>query len=402
MIDMELWDRADRVFPGGAVYLTRSARFAGKDTLPGFIRAASGCRVTDVNGKTYIDFTCGNGPSLLGYRHPEVEAAARDQSAEGDFLPFFNPAFVALGERLLQWGDGFGWSVVAKNGSDVTTLAARIARTATGRDKLILFERAYHGFGEEFVLQHNGDESDSSRTVRLPWNDVDALSKVAGADGAAVAAIMLNPLDQNPAAPAVTAAPEFIAAIRAFQQRTETLLILDDVRSGFRLDPKGSHRFLEIEPDLLCLGKAMGNGYAVSALLGKERLRSAAQRIMFTASHAFGAVACRAAVVTLDIYEREGAYRTIERAGTLLKEGLLESASRHGVSLSYTGPVTHPTVLFEDDPGQVRMIAFAKESAARGAIFHPRLNWFLCAAHDDAAIDEAVYIADQALQAIVG
>ena len=106
-----LWSRADRALPGGGIYLTRSARFAGEDVQPGFIASAEGCRVTDVDGRRYVDFLCANGPNLLGYRHPEVEAAVREQAARVDSASYFPPALVDLAEKLVARTPPMAWAV---------------------------------------------------------------------------------------------------------------------------------------------------------------------------------------------------------------------------------------------------------------------------------------------------
>jgi len=393
-----LWQRADQVLPGGGIYLTRSARFAGAGVLPGFVAEARGCRVTDVDGRSYLDFLCANGPNLLGYRHPEVEEAACRQAASADAASFFPPALVDLSEALVARTPGARWAVVAKNGSDAVALACRVARIATGRKRLLLFQRAYHGFDPELLgldaaLPHGGD------VVRVPWNDAEAVERIARAQDDTLAGIVLNPLDQNPGADTVAPAPDFLAAIAAARERTGAQLVLDDVRHGFRLHPDGTAAALGTTPDLHCYGKALGNGHAVAALAGSEPLRAAVRRIPFTASFLFGAVALRAARATLEVYQRERVFARIERAGLRLRDGMEKAAFRSGHRIRWSGPPAMPTLLFADDPQLVRGRRFATEAARRGALFHPSLNWFLCAAHDDAAIDEAVAIAGEAFAA---
>ncbi|MDX1648347.1 MAG: aminotransferase class III-fold pyridoxal phosphate-dependent enzyme [Myxococcota bacterium] len=394
------WARADRALPGGGVYLTRSARFAGAGVQPGFIASAEGCRVTDVDGRRYLDFLCANGPVLLGYRHPEVEEAARRQAARADAASYFPPALVELAEALVTRFPGMAWAVPAKNGSDVVSLGVRAARAATGRDLVVRFERAYHGFDPEWVPGGGGVPAAHRACTRtVAWDDAEALDRLARDEGDALAAVVMNPLDQNPGMDTRAPSPELLRAVEALRARTGALLVLDDVRHGFRLDPRGSHAALGLAPDLLCLGKGLGNGYAVSALLGTEALRPAAASLVFTASHVFGAVALRAACATLAVYDRDDAFAAITRAGRRLREGLLGAAKAAGQRVRITGPPAMPTLLFEDDPGLARGRRFAREAARRGALFHPSLNGFLSAAHDDAAIDEAVAIAEEAFRA---
>jgi glutamate-1-semialdehyde 2,1-aminomutase len=388
------------VLPGGGIYLTRSARFAGPGVQPGFVAEASGCRVTDVDGRRYVDFLCANGPILLGYRHPEVEEAARRQAGRADAASYFPPALVELAEALVARFRGFAWAVPAKNGSDVVGLAARVARAATGRDVLLRFEHAYHGFDPEWVPGAGGVPAAHRACVRtVPWNDAQALQDAAEAVGGDLAGIVMNPLDQSPAQDTRAPSAELLRAVTEVRARHGALLVVDDVRHGFRIHPAGSHVALGLEPDLLCLGKGLGNGYAVSALLGTEALRTATRSLAFTASHVFGAVALRAALTTLAVYDREHAFAAIERAGLRLREGLEAAAKAAGHRIRITGPPAMPTLLFDDDPELARGRRFSQEAARRGALFHPNLNGFLGAAHDDAAIDEAVAAAADAFRA---
>ena len=392
-----LWDRADRVLPGGAVYVTRSADLAGRGNLPGFVAAAEGATVTDADGRRYLDFLCANGPVLLGYRHPAVEAAAAAQAARGDSMTGFPPVLIAWIERLLARFPGFAWGVVGKNGSDVVTLALRVARVATDRPEVVAFERAWHGFDPELAIRPDRVPADGQAHLRrLPWNDVEALEHWLEQHGERTAAIVLNPLDQVLVRTTRTLAPAMVTALHRARERHGCLLVLDDVRHGLRLHAEGSHRALGLDPDFLCVGKAIANGYATAALLGRPGTRGAAAKIPFTASFAFGAVACAAGIATLDAYAETGALARMERAGRRLVDGLSRVAAAAGHRVELSGPPTMPTLRFEGESSFSRAQQFAREAALRGVLFHPALNWFLSAAHDDAAIDEALAVAAEA------
>ena len=397
-----LWSRADRVLPGGGIYLSRSARFAGEGVFPGFIQDADGCRVKDADGRVYLDFICANGPNLLGYGHSGVQRAFLSQATRPASTNFFSPAMVELAEALVDRHDGLDWAVLGKTGSEIVTLACRVARKATGRSLIVAFNQAYHGSDAELSPwpPPGVPASRLDDVVRVPWNDAAALEQLALARGGEIAGILLNALDQNSFQPTRFAAPDFIAAIEGVRRRNSAALILDDIRQGFRLHPGGSHRALGVEPDLMCLGKGLGNGHSVSALLGSDALRDGARGIMFTSSLHFEQPPMRAAMATLDAYESEGAFDAMTRAGLRLAAGFEEAARETGHAIDYSGPPTMPTLLFENDPDHGRVAAFAREAARRGALFHPALNGFLCAAHDDEAIDQAVEIAREAMAAI--
>lgn len=396
-----LWDRADRVLPGGGIYLSRSADFAGRGVLPGFIAEAEGCRVTDADGRRYIDFMGANGPNILGYRHPDVEAAVRRQADLLTSASLFPPALVEVVERLVSRAPGMAWGVVSKNGSEVVSLGLRVARQHTQRRGVVTFQRAYHGSDPELATAPApGPLAELTSDVhRLPWNDPQALIDHSARHGDQIAAILLNPLDQTPRAQTVSADPEFVAAIDAVRASHGIQLVFDDVRHGFRLHPEGSHRLLGLEPDLTTFGKALGNGHAISALLGSEAVRRAARKVFYTSTYMFEAPPMAAAMAVLEIYDRDKVFDHITRMGERLRDGVVAAAKAAGHRIGYTGPVTMPTLLFEDDPQGDRQRHFAREAAGRGAILHPSLNWNLSKAHTAADIDETIEIATAAFAA---
>jgi glutamate-1-semialdehyde 2,1-aminomutase len=155
-----------------------------------------------------------------------------------------------------------------------------------------------------------------------------------------------------------------------------------------------------LEVDMICLGRPLGNGYAVAAVLGIETLRSGAERLLYSSTYIFGAIAFRAAIATLDVYERDNAFAVMERSGRRLLDGIQAAADRHGQQINISGPVTNPTVLYDNDPDGALMERFCAEAAQRGALFHPRINWFISAAHDDTVIDEALAIVDASFAAV--
>jgi glutamate-1-semialdehyde 2,1-aminomutase len=317
-------------------------------------------------------------------------------------MPNFSPVLVELCERLLSWTDGFTWAIPLKRGSDATELAMRVARTRTGHAHVVMFAHAYHGSNQEQSVLFEGAPADGLRHVsRLPWNDVAALDNFTPANGDSIAAILLNPLDQPGGAQHTFApTPAFIAAVHRFRDRHGAAIILDDVRNGFRLHPKGSHKAIGLEPDMLCLGKALGNGHGAAALLGVEAMRHGAERILYTSTCLYSAVCCVAAKTTIDVFERDNAFAAMQHAGERLVAGIKKAAQRHGHPITVSGPATHPTILYDNDHDSARMERFCHEVATRGVLIHPRIWSFVSSAHDDAVIDEAIESIDRSLAAI--
>ncbi len=383
------------------MYLTRSADFAGRGNLPGFVESGRGARVTDADGKTYVDFLCANGPILLGYHHPEVDEAARAQAEKATSASLYPSALIDFVELMVDRTPGMAWGVAAKNGSDVVALALRTARASTERTKVIQFRYAYHGFSPEVVSGGAGvPDTHRREIVWVAWNDTDGLAEAIATHGTDLAGILVNPLEQSPARDTIELSPEMAAAITNAAGATGAKVILDDVRHGLRLHPLGSQFPAGLDPDLVCLGKPLGNGHPIGLLLGKEAARAGAGQLLFTATFCFEGVALRAAKATVEIYDRDDALATMTEAGESLRSGIMASAERHGHAISWSGPPTMPSMRFVDDRGQLLGERFARIAAHHGAIFHPRLNWFLNAAHDAEAIDDAISAADTAFAAL--
>ncbi len=211
----------------------------------------------------------------------------------------------------------------------------------------------------------------------------------------------MSPLDQpggnHPTHPA---SPEFVAAINRFRKRTGAVVILDDVRAGFRLHPKGSHKAMGLVPDMLCLGKGLGNGHATAALMGTAAVRGGAERILYASTYVYSAVCCRAGIATLDVYERDDAFATMQHAGERLVTGIQKAAGKYGQDIHMSGPATHPTLFYNNDPDSALMERFCHEAAKRGALFHSRIWSFMSSAHDDASIDEGIDIVEKSFAAM--
>ena len=395
-----LFERAVRVIPGG-IYGHTSPAAGLPGVFPYFAESAEGCRFRDVDGNVYLDFMCGFGPIVLGYHHPEVEEAAARARAKGNLYNQPSGGMVELAELLVGRIDFADWAVFAKNGSDVTTWALQVAREATGRKKILMVKGAYHGVDAWCAPGFGGIiEEDRMHIHRFRWNDREGFRALADGLGNEVAAVIATPYHHPSFAPSEMPEAGFFADIRAECDRRGMVFVLDDIRTGFRLHAGGSHRCFGFEPDIACYCKAIANGYPISAAVGRESLKTAAAKVFLTGSYWNNADAMAAAAACLRVIEREGIPARIEAAGDRLCRGLTEAAARHGFDLRCSGPRAAPYPHFEGDRDLRLMQRFCSLAVSRGAFFHPHHNWFLGAAHDEASIDEAVGIAEEALRAM--
>jgi glutamate-1-semialdehyde 2,1-aminomutase len=395
-----LMERAGRVVPGG-VYGHQSPNLLVQGSYPMFLARGKGCRIWDVDGNEYIDFMCSYGPIVLGHRHPKVEEAVRAQQEQVDCQNLPSERFVELAELLVDITPAADWAVFAKNGSDATSWAIGVARIHTGRSKAIMAEGAYHGSHPWCTPNTAGTtEGERADTLTFKYNDLEDLLQVVGDNRNEVAAIILCPFRHDVFHNEEMPGPGFHKGVRELCDEEGIVLVLDDVRAGFRLHMGGSGEVLGLRPDLICYSKAVANGYALSVGLGREELRPAAQQIYLTGSFFFAAASMAAAVATINALRDEGGIEKMTVAGTRFREGLDQQARSLGLSITLSGPVAIPFLTFDNDEGWARSRLWAGECARRGVFLSPYHNWFLCAAHSEADIDEALVATEGAFKAV--
>ncbi len=376
-----LLERAEKVVPGG-IHGHQSPRMLVRGAQPYFFARGSGCRVWDADGNEYIDFMCSYGPIVLGHGHPRVQEAALAQMRQGDCFSGPSPVWVELAEHLVSITPFADWTVFAKNGSDVCTWAVEVAREHTGRKKVAMAAGSYHGAHAWCTPAPGGvTEEDRANVLTFPYNDLDALRALVDAHAGQLAALILTPFRHEVMCPQELPAAGFLPGVRELCDRNGIVFVLDDVRAGFRLHLGGSGEYFAVRPDLATYAKALANGYPLSACVGREALRQAAQRVYFTGSYFTAAVAQAAALACLREIEASDAIASMARSGRLFTDGLREQAARHGLEVCCSGPPAMPFLTFAADAKFERSRAFAAACAAHGVFLAPYHNWFISAAH---------------------
>ena len=394
----ELFKRAVEVVPGG-IYGHVSPAGGLPNVFPHYAESAEGCRFRDVDGNEWLDFMCGYGAVLLGHRDPEVEEAAERQRRDGAVLNQPTARMVELAEAMVERIDFADWAVFAKNGSDVTTWATRVAREETGRSLILKAKGAYHGVDAWCDPGLGGRiPEDRAQVVEFTWNDLDEVSDVFDKRGDEVAAVVLTPYHHAAFGPSEMPLDGFWSGVEKLCREKGALLVLDDVRAGFRLHEGGSHRLFGFTPDLACYSKALGNGYAISACLGKGSFRKAAGDVFLTGSCWNDAVAMAAALKCLEVGAERKVVERVEALGKRLAEGLVGKAEKHGLKFAMTGPPSMPYPWFDGDDNLYLLQEFCSLCAQDGVFFHPHHNWFLCGAHDEGVIDQALGVAGNAME----
>jgi glutamate-1-semialdehyde 2,1-aminomutase len=391
--DAALRRRAGAVIPGGLWGHLDAARLPAG--YPQYYQRAEGCRLTDVDGHTVIDFMCSWGPIVLGHRNPAVEAAAARQAAQGDAMNGPAAVLVELAEAMVAQIPAADWCLFEKNGTDATTACVTIARAGTGRRKILAARGSYHGAAPWCSPSLVGvTAEDRAHVLHYEYNDIASLENAVDQAGGDLAAILVAAFRHDLGRDQEMPDPAFARRLRELADQTGAALILDDVRAGFRLDLGGSWEPLGIRPDLSAWSKAIANGHALSAVTGAERFRAAAASIFTTGSFWCAAVPMAAALATLTELRRFDGPAHMRAMGERLRAGFEAGAARHGLAIRQSGPAQMPLMLFEGDADFARGDAFCAAALRAGAYFHPKHNMFLSCAHTAADIDLALEAAE--------
>jgi glutamate-1-semialdehyde 2,1-aminomutase len=397
--DRDLRERAAAVIPGG-MYGHQSTGLL-PDDYPQFFERGEGAHIWDADGTRYLDFMCAYGPNLFGYANPGIDAAFVRQLERGDTLTGPTGLMVELAEALTGMVTHADWAIFCKNGTDATTMALTTARAHTKRRKVIRAQGAYHGALPWCTPRPSGViETDRAHQIFCDYNDVASLEAAAAEAGDDLAAIFAAPFRHDAFIDQAEPDPAYAAAARAICDRTGALLVVDEVRAGFRLSRDCSWSRIGVEPDLSTWGKCLANGHPLSAMLGNDKARKAAAAIYVTGSFWYQAATMAAALETLRLIRETDYLERITSLGETLRSGLHARAQAAGFGLRQTGPSVMPLFLFDDDPDLRKGFCFGSEMLARGVYIHPWHNMFLCAAMTEADITGALDAAEAAFAAL--
>lgn len=397
----ELLTRAVEVIPRG-IYGTKSPALVVPGSFPYYAESGAGCRFRDVDGNEYIDFLCGFGGSLLGYRDRAVDDAAAAAMRRGFGFNTPCPEMVELAEELTARIAGMDWALFGVNGSDMTTYALQTARAHTGRRKVLAAHGAYHGAHPWAVPGHAGLlEEDLAHVHRFRWNDLDSVAGLFHRYPDDIAAVMVTPCHHPAFADSELPAAGFLDGLCALAHDRGALVISDDIRVGFRAHLRGSHVRFGYQPDLCCYSKAIANGYPIAACMGERRLLAAAGAVFTTGTFWMqqgpmaAAIACQRRLQEID------GVATMQQRGRQLIDGLQQVAVRHGERLHVSGLPSMPKLRFATETDFMRFQRFCAAATRRGAYFHPYHNWFLSTAHSAEDIERTIEIADAALAEVI-
>jgi glutamate-1-semialdehyde 2,1-aminomutase len=372
------------------------------EAFPLYSSKAQGTYLWDLDGNKFIDYMCAYGPNVLGYNDPDVDEAAARQRAVSDCTTLPNSVMIDFADLLVDTVACADWAFFAKNGNDVTTGAIMAARAHTHRKKIVFFKGYYHGVSPwtQKIDYPGVIEEDVANNIYVKWNDFDALQQVFEDNKGEIAAIIAQPYMHGNFADNELPAEGFWAKTRKLCDDNETILIVDDVRSGFRLDIAGSDHYFGFEADMICFCKALANGYNVSALCGKEFLKNTVSSLSYTGSYWMSAVPFAAGIACIQKMKRLGMPRLLIDKGEKLKTGLIETAKKYDYDLHVSGVPSLFYLRIANDPSLVTHQEWIAECVKRGVFFTNHHNHFINAALTDADIAETIEIADEAFAVV--
>ena len=396
--------RAERVIPSGIYGHQGPAEgcYIPVEAFPLFSSRAKGSYIWDVDGNRLIDYMCGYGPNILGYHDPDVDAAAARQRAIADCTTLPSTLMIDFAELMVDTVACADWAFFAKNGNDVTTLAVMTARAYTHRKKIVFFKGYYHGVSPwtQKIDYAGVIEEDVMHNIYVDWNDFDGLQEVFDRYKGEIAAVIGQPYMHGNFQDNVLPAKDFWQKVRKKCTEEGTVLIVDDVRAGFRLDLAGSDHFFGFKADLICFCKALANGYNVSCLCGQEFLKNTVSSMSYTGSYWLSAVPFAAGIACIEKMKRINCPALLHEKGTQLRDGLIRAGQEYGFDLHVTGMPSLFYLRIADDPSLRLHQEWVAECVKRGVFFTNHHNHFINASLSDEDIRETVEVAAEAFEVL--
>lgn len=346
--NQDLIQRARQRIPGGVNSPVRAFNGVGGDPL--FIERAEGSRIYAVGGRAYIDYIGSWGPMIAGHAHPDIIQAVQAAAARGLSYGAPCPGEVTMAERLCELVEGMDMVRMVNSGTEATMSAIRLARAATGRDRIIKFEGCYHGHADSFLVKAGSGALTlgvpnspgvpnvlADLTMTLPFNDAEALRQALEISGDEIAAIIVEPVAGN--MNCIPPVPGYLEALRRLCDEHGCLLIFDEVMTGFRVALGGAQALFGVTPDLSTFGKVIGGGMPVGAFGGKQKYMEmiAPTGPVYQAGTLSGnPVAMAAGLANLDLITQPGFYEKLEQKTKFLVDGIRGVAEDEGVPMAFS------------------------------------------------------------------
>ncbi|MBI1369981.1 MAG: glutamate-1-semialdehyde 2,1-aminomutase [Planctomycetes bacterium] len=412
---------ACKVLPGGVNSPVRAYKAVGRSPI--VIREGKGCRVTDVDGNSYIDYVGSYGPLIVGHAHEAVVAAVLKTASHGMSFGMPTELETQLAEAVVSAVSSIEVVRFVNSGTEATMSAIRLARGATGRSKIIKCIGGYHGHADGLLVQAGSGATTlgvpsspgvpaaiAAETLLLGYNDVAGAERLFAEHGRDIACLMIEPIAGNMGC--VPPAEGYLAKLRELCTASGAILLFDEVMTGFRVAYGGAQSIYNVKPDLTCLGKVIGGGMPCAAYGGSRALMEQMAPVgpIYQAGTLSGnPVAMAAGLATLEILRGPGVYKQLEDASAKLADGLARAARSIGVPLQINRVGSMLTPFFTSKPVKNYDEATASDTKRFASFFGAMLDhgvtlppsqyeaWFVSLAHDDEAITQTIVAAERSL-----
>lgn len=371
----KLWKRAKQIIPGGNMLLSKRAEMFLPEQWPAYFSKSKGCKVWDLDGNEYIDmFIMGIGTNILGYGHQEIDDAVRKTIDAGNMSTFNCPEEVYLAEKLIELHPWAHMARLARSGGEANAVAIRIARAASGKDKVAIC--GYHGWHDWYLSANLGDDKNLAghllpglapngvpqnlRGTVFPFNYNNYAELEALVNAQDIGVIKMEVVRNM--------GPEdnFLHKVRKLATERGIVLIFDECTSGFRETFGGLHKKYGVEPDMAMFGKALGNGYGITATIGKREVMEAAQTTFISSTFWTERIGPTAALKTLEVMGRIKSWDTITQTGLGIRAGWQKLADKHGLKISHWGLAALTGFTFQSDNALAYKTLITQEMLAKG------------------------------------
>jgi len=391
----KLWKRARHIIPGGNMLLSKRAEMFLPDYWPAYFSKAKGCKVWDLDGNVYTDMSImGIGTNVLGYGHPEVDDAVRKTVDVGNMSTLNCPEEVYLAEKLVELHPWADMVRLARSGGEANAVAIRIARAASGRDKVAIC--GYHGWHDWYLSANLGDDKNLDghllpglepngvpRELRgtvfpFNYNNFDELESLVNTQdiGVIKMEVVRNKGPEN----------DFLHKVRQLATERGIVLIFDECTSGFRETLGGLHKKYGVEPDMAMFGKALGNGYAITAIVGKRAVMEATQSTFISSTFWTERIGPTAALATIKVMEQIKSWETITRTGLAIRKGWQGLADKYELSIEHWGLPALTGYTFKSKNALAYKTLITQEMLSRGYLAGNSV--YVCIDHTPELIDE--------------
>ena len=403
----KLWKRAKAVIPGGNMLLSKRAEMFLPDQWPAYFSKSKGCKVWDLDGNEYTDMSImGIGTNILGYGNQEVDDAVRKTVDAGNMSTLNCPEEVYLAEKLIEMHPWADMVRLARSGGEANAIAIRIARAAAGKAQVAIC--GYHGWHDWYLaanlgndeelaghllpgLEPNGVPQNLKGTV-LPfnYNDIDGLTNLIAQNNIGV--IMME------VSRSVGPKDGFLQKVRDLATKNGIVLMFDECTSGFRQTFGGLHKMYGVEPDMAMFGKALGNGYAITAIIGRRAIMEAAQTTFISSTFWTERIGPTAALATLDVMSRTESWSQITKTGEAITQRWHELAKKHELKITTGGLPSLTNFNFDSSNALAYKTLITQEMLALG--FLASNSVYVCTEHTQGVVDEYFSLLDPIFQVI--